>query len=83
MGSSSYVTREDDGSGDKILTWLTGASEEIQGMVLTDSDGNELKGQATMAASIPVVMASNQTDIKITLDGEDVDVVIGLTCGHI
>jgi hypothetical protein len=76
MGTKSYVTREDDGSGDQILTWQAGTGEEIQGVVLTDSDAGELKGQKVMASSVPVVMASDQSDIPITLDGEDVDVVI-------
>lgn len=76
MGTKSYVTREDDGSGDKILTYLTAGTEEIQGIVLVDSDATELKGQATMAASLPVTMASDQSDVKVTMDGEDVDVVI-------
>jgi hypothetical protein len=31
-------------------------------------------GQQTMANSVPVAMASNQSDVPITLDGEDVDV---------
>ena len=31
-------------------------------------------GQAAMVASLPVVLASDQTDIRITLDGESVAV---------
>lgn len=76
MSTKSYVTREDDGSGDQILTYLAATGEEIQGLVIVNSDAVELIGQKAMAASLPVVMASDQADIKFTLDGEDVDVVI-------
>jgi hypothetical protein len=75
-GTKSYVTREDDGSGDQILTYQAGTGEEIQGMVIVDSDAAELIGQKAMAASIPVVMASNQSDINISLDGEDVHAML-------
>lgn len=76
MSTKSYVTRTDDGSGDQILTYEATTGEEVQGIVLTDSEAVELKGQATMAASLPVVMASDQNDLKITMDGEDVHAML-------
>lgn len=40
--------------------------------IKTNTDKIPSQGQAAMAASVPVTMANNQTDIKITLDSEAV-----------
>lgn len=66
MGSKSNVKREDHTSGDLILTYKAGSGEEIQAIVLVDSDGaivtrrNSIPGSANYvhapAVNIPAVV---------------------------
>jgi hypothetical protein len=55
--------------------------QDISPVRLVDELGEQLDGQKTMAASLPVVLASDQTDIPITLDSEAV--VLGAGEAHI
>jgi len=60
-------------------TRVSGASSSASGgagsTVITNITGIAgIAGQKTMAASFPVVVASNQSDVPITLDSEQVDV---------
>lgn len=55
--------------------------QDISPVRLVDELGEQLDGQKTMAASLPVAIASNQTDLPITLDGEAV--ILGAGEAHI
>jgi hypothetical protein len=68
--SKSYVLRELDGEGSKIATQQTAATEEICSVVVTDAENNALVGQKAMAASMPVVVASDQAVIPVDATGQ-------------
>lgn len=48
--------------------------QDISPVRLVDETGEQLDGQQLMAASVPVALASDQTDVPVSLDGEQVDV---------
>jgi len=58
-------------AGKKLKTYesVDGSANvvESEAVTLTDSSGNELLGQKPMADSVPVVFASNQTPLPITI----------------
>jgi len=81
MGAADDVTRTNDSSGDDFLTYLTGGGKMIQPLVLVDSDGNELKGQAAMASSLPTVIASDQTDVPVATPGKGFEMTPTLDTG--
>jgi hypothetical protein len=67
----SYVTREADLTGQKILTLNDGADHEVQAVAVVDGDGSQIE---------PLTDAQlRASDVKVSLDGESVAVTGPLT----
>ena len=58
-------------SGKKLKTWESvdtgGNVVESEAVTLTNGDGSELLGQQTMAGSVPVVLASDQSPLPVEI----------------
>lgn len=63
MGVSTRTYKKADGTTGTRLVGENGSSQDVGGVLLFDSSGNVLVGQATMAASLPVAIASNQSAV--------------------
>jgi hypothetical protein len=66
--SSISVTRAQGAPQAQIATYpvtIDGQEFEIEAVALTDSNGNELLGQQSMADSVPVTLASDQAAIPV------------------
>lgn len=66
MGVSTRTYKKADGSTGTRLVGENGSSQDVGGVLLFDSSGNVLLGQATMSASLPVAIASNQTAVPVS-----------------
>lgn len=67
--ADGFVTLPPESTGKKLQTFnntVSTQSVHAQGAVLLDSAGAPLVGQQTMAASLPVALASNQSNIPIS-----------------
>ena len=65
MAETTFTFKDASGTSKTALAGQNGSSQLAPAAVLYDSSGAELKGQKAMAASVPVVVASNQSAIPV------------------
>src|SRR5690242_3260117 len=69
MAETTFTFKDASGSTKTALAGQNGSSQIAPAAVLYDTSGNVLVGQKTMAASIPVAIASNQSAVPIGDNG--------------